>query len=49
MCLRLQCYPFAEADGVMEWWSIAKYQIPILNNQNRFGIWNFGRSYLFDI
>ena len=26
-----------------------KYQIPILNDQNRFGIWKFGHCYLFDI
>jgi hypothetical protein len=30
---------------MMEWWSIAKYQIPILNDQNRFGIWNFGSAF----
>ena len=33
----------------MEQWSIAKYQIPILNDQNKFGILNFGHCYLFDI
>jgi hypothetical protein len=26
-----------------------KFQIPILNDQNRFGILNFGHCYLFDI
>ncbi|MDH3951563.1 MAG: hypothetical protein OEV11_11070, partial [Deltaproteobacteria bacterium] len=26
-----------------------KSQIPILNDQNRFGIWNFGHCDLFDI
>jgi hypothetical protein len=34
---------------VREWWSIEKYQIPILNDQNRFGISNFGHCDLFDI
>jgi hypothetical protein len=28
--------------GVMEWWSIIKYQIPILNDQNRFAILKLG-------
>jgi hypothetical protein len=28
---------------------IEKYQIPILNDQNRFGIWNFADCDLFDI
>jgi hypothetical protein len=27
--------------GVMEWWSIAKYQIPISNDQNKKQVWNF--------
>jgi hypothetical protein len=26
-----------------------KSQIPILNDQNKFGIWNFGHCDLFDI
>ena len=26
-----------------------KSQIPILNDQNKFRIWNFGHCYLFDI
>ena len=26
-----------------------KFQIPIINDQNRFGILNFGHCYLFDI
>jgi hypothetical protein len=38
-----------QAAGVMEWWSIAKSQIPILNDHNGFGISNFGHCYLFDI
>ena len=29
---------------------MTKYQIPILNDQNRFGIWKFGHCYLpFDL
>jgi hypothetical protein len=28
--------------GALEHWSTAKYQIPILNDQNRFGIWKLG-------
>ncbi len=31
-----------QSAGVMEWWSIGKYQIPILNDQNRFGILKLG-------
>jgi hypothetical protein len=30
-------------------WSTVKYQIPILNKQNRFSVSNFGHCYLFDI
>jgi len=46
------------SDGVVEHWKISnskhqitnKSQIPILNDQNRFGIWNFGHCYLpFDL
>jgi hypothetical protein len=48
--------PF-ESTGVLEHWKISnskhqitnKYQIPILNDQNRFGICNFGHCYLFVI
>jgi hypothetical protein len=28
---------FLRCGSLLEWWSIAKYQIPILNDQNRFG------------
>jgi hypothetical protein len=37
--------------GMMEWWSIAKYQIPIFNDQNKKQVWNleFGYCDLFDI
>jgi hypothetical protein len=46
-----------ESAGVMEHCKISnskhqitnKYQIPIFNDQNRFGIWNFGHCDLFDI
>ena len=46
-----------QSAGVMEHDKISNFkhqitnksQIPILNDQNRFGIWNFGDCDLFDI
>jgi hypothetical protein len=44
----LEC-SFPSCGSLLESWSIAKYQIPIPNDQNKFGIWNFGHCYLFYI
>jgi hypothetical protein len=54
--MKIGCF-WQQSAGVVEHWKISnskhqitnKSQIPILNDQNRFGISNFGHCYLFDI